>query len=399
MPIGVAPTDVRQVFGQARTGNAVLGIGKGKHGGDVSMAAMQLHWDIFCRVIDNYGDIGVCWRLARQLAVEQGKQVRLWLDDLHCLQPLYPAIDVTLGRQQCLGIEIIHWTETPTVDRVGEVVIEAFACELPAAYLEAMAKTLPRPCWINLEYLTAESWAASCHGLASPHPSLPLTKYFFFPGFSAGTGGLLREKDLFAERRREITQLQKPSGLDISLFCYDTAPVGALLDLLAESPTAIRLHVAPGKPLATVASHLGGSGPWQRGILSVLPFAFLPQDEYDRLLWRCDINFVRGEDSFVRAQWAGRPFVWQIYQQEEAAHLVKLEAFLAIYASELKQQAASATVNLFRAWNSGGDLRQPWADFLAVRSEIARHSEDWAIRLAQNPNLAESLVKFCAAKV
>jgi hypothetical protein len=28
------------------------------------MPAMQLHWDIFCRVIDNFGDIGVCWRLA-----------------------------------------------------------------------------------------------------------------------------------------------------------------------------------------------------------------------------------------------------------------------------------------------------------------------------------------------
>ncbi len=134
-------------------------------------------------------------------------------------------------------------------------------------------------------------------------------------------------------------------------------------------------------------------------MLSVLPFAFLPQDEYDRLLWRCDVNFVRGEDSFVRAQWAGRPFVWQIYQQQEAAHLVKLEAFLDIYASELKPSAASATLNLFRAWNSGGDLRQPWADFLTARSEIARHSKAWAIHLAQNPNLAESLVKFCAAKV
>lgn len=363
------------------------------------MAAMQLHWDIFCRVIDNYGDIGVCWRLARQLAAEHGKQVRLWLDDLHCMQPLCPAIDVTLARQRCLGVEIIHWTETPTVDRVGEVVIEAFACELPAAYLDAMAQTLPRPCWINLEYLTAESWATSCHGLASPHPSLPLTKYFFFPGFSPDTGGLLREEGLLAEREREMAQLQDRSGLEISLFCYDTAPVGALLDLLAESPTEIRLHVAPGKPLAAVASHLGGSGPWQRGMLSVLPFTFLPQDEYDRLLWRCDINFVRGEDSFIRAQWTGRPFVWQIYQQAEAAHMIKLEAFLALYTVDMVQAGARATINLHQAWNSAGDLRQPWADFLAASSEIARHGRDWAIRLAQDPNLAESLVKFCAAKV
>ncbi|MBY0444112.1 MAG: elongation factor P maturation arginine rhamnosyltransferase EarP, partial [Burkholderiales bacterium] len=39
-----------------------------------------VRWDIFCRVIDNYGDIGVCWRLARQLSFEHGFAVRLMVD-------------------------------------------------------------------------------------------------------------------------------------------------------------------------------------------------------------------------------------------------------------------------------------------------------------------------------
>ena len=43
---------------------------------------MRLAWDIFCTVIDNYGDIGICWRLARQLRVDDGQRVRLWVDDL-----------------------------------------------------------------------------------------------------------------------------------------------------------------------------------------------------------------------------------------------------------------------------------------------------------------------------
>ncbi|MDP3539739.1 MAG: elongation factor P maturation arginine rhamnosyltransferase EarP [Azonexus sp.] len=363
------------------------------------MVAMQLHWDIFCRVVDNYGDVGVCWRLARQLAAEHGKRVRLWVDDLNSLQPLCPAIDVSLARQACLGVEILHWTETAAIDRVGEVIIEAFACELPAPYLAAMTQTAPRPCWINLEYLTAESWAEGCHGLASPHPSLPLVKYFFFPGFSAATGGLLREKYWLARLAEEVVLPDLHNGLDISLFCYDTAPVGNLLDLLAESSSEIRLHVAPGKPLAAVTTHLGPGVQWQRGKLSVLPFDFLPQDDYDRLLWRCDINFVRGEDSFVRAQWAGKPFVWQIYPQEEAAHLVKLEAFLARYSGGRNTPAANAAVNLARAWNSEGDLRQAWGDFLAARPEIATYNQLWASRLAENRNLAESLVKFCVTKV
>jgi uncharacterized repeat protein (TIGR03837 family) len=129
---------------------------------------MQLHWDIFCRVIDNYGDIGVCWRLARQLADEHGKKVRLWVDDLSPLKQLCPEIDTNSERQFWQEIEIIHWTEKLTADRVADVVIEAFACDVPEVYLQKMAAASPKPSWINLEYLTAESWAEDCHSMASP---------------------------------------------------------------------------------------------------------------------------------------------------------------------------------------------------------------------------------------
>ena len=47
-----------------------------------------MQWDVFVRVIDNYGDVGVCWRLACGLAA-RGEQVRLWLDDLTALDWMY----------------------------------------------------------------------------------------------------------------------------------------------------------------------------------------------------------------------------------------------------------------------------------------------------------------------
>ncbi len=399
MPMRIAAANVGQMLRQARAGNAVLRVVKCWHGGDVSMLPMQLNWDIFCRVIDNYGDIGICWRLARQLASEHGKCVRLWVDDLHSLQHLCAEIDVLQPMQSSHGVEVCHWSDTVAVDRVGEVIIEAFACELPAAYLAAMASATPRPCWINFEYLTAEAWADGCHGMASPHPSLPLVKYFYFPGFTAATGGLLRECDLLAARDAEIAQYPRCKTLDISLFCYDTAPVGELLDILAESPLVTRLHVAPGQALAAVAAHLGGSGPWQLGKLNVLPFKFMPQDDFDRLLWRCGINFVRGEDSFVRAQWAGRAFVWQPYRQADEVHLDKLEAFLERYIVGLSARGAAAAVDLFRAWNSGQGLHSAWGGFLAASPEITEHNRQWAARLAGDPDLAGTLVKFCAGKV
>jgi len=197
------------------------------------MAAMQRHWDIFCRVIDNYGDIGVCWRLARQLAGEHGLSVRLWVDDPDSLKPMAPALDTQLPAQIVDGVKIVRWMEDFIVDQVADVVIEAFACELPTAYITAMANSAYRPHWINLEYLTAESWADDCHGMASPHPTLPLVKHFFFPGFSAKTGGLLRERHLLADSEAKQASATLDEPLEISLFCYDTAPVGALLDCLA----------------------------------------------------------------------------------------------------------------------------------------------------------------------
>lgn len=363
-------------------------------GRDVNMQTMQLHWDIFCRVIDNYGDIGVCWRLARQLAREHGKTVRLWVDDLDSLASICPECAADLPIQRVREVEIRRWTEDFIADRVAEVVVEAFACELPPAYIAAMAATTPKPCWINLEYLTAEAWSEGCHGLASPHPTLPLLKHFFFPGFSPATGGLLREAGL-----PPPVQWDEPETLEISLFCYDTAPVCSLLAALAASQRPVVCHVPPGKPLASVQAALGGNGPWQCGSAIIQPIPFLPLDDYDALLRRCTINFVRGEDSFVRAQWAGRPFVWQIYPQDDAAHHIKLEAFLEHYCAAMEAEIAENVRALFIAWNSGHDIAATWQAFVARTPEISRHNAGWAAHLAGQADLTTSLVNFAASKV
>ncbi|NTV71754.1 MAG: elongation factor P maturation arginine rhamnosyltransferase EarP [Azonexaceae bacterium] len=360
---------------------------------------MQLHWDIFCRVIDNFGDIGVCWRLARQLVAEHGREVRLWVDDLASLQPLCPSVDVTKTVQSYQGVQICCWGENIVVDRWADVVIEAFGCELPADYQAAMSQSSSKPCWINLEYMTSEPWADGCHGMASPHPSLPLVKYFFFPGFSEKTGGLLRENGLFAERERHILPESADKLLEVCLFCYDTAPVGALLDAFRDSPTHLVCHVPPGKPLAAVQAHLGGNGPWQLGNALIQTIPFLPMDDFDRLLWRCDINFVRGEDSFVRAQWAAKPFVWHVYPQDDGAHLAKLEAFLRRYSDGMDATTETALRRMFVAWNLGRNIASAWQGFVDDRLAIARHNRQWAERLAANPDLASALVKFCAANV
>lgn len=386
-----------------------------------------IRWDIFCRVIDNYGDIGVCWRLSRQLVAEHGSTVRLWVDDMASLQRICPAIDAYLTEQNCQGVEVKRWV-TPFPELTpADVVIEAFGCDLPENYVAAMVASLPqaanrasggfspskeeRPAriWINLEYLSAEQWVEGCHKMISPHPRLPLTKYFFFPGFTATTGGLLRERGLLTQRdtwQGQPAALWRRLGLPgpvanettVSLFCYDSAPVNHLLDAWAASTLPVRCLLPAGKSMALAASwdgrrSLKTGDRVQQGNLTLQIIPFLPQEEYDYLLWACDCNFVRGEDSFVRAQWTARPLVWQIYPQQHNAHQAKLDAFLDRYNQGMSKAAAIALCDFHQGWNNGRHL--DWDNFWQHRSSLQTHASRWAGQLAQATDLASNLVNFC----
>lgn len=373
-------------------------------------------WDIFCTVVDNYGDVGVCWRLARQLAAERGQRVRLWVDDLASLGKICPDIAPGLLSQRSHGVEVKWWRVPFPAADPADIVIEAFACNPPATYVAAMAARQPKSTWINLEFLSAEDWVRGCHGLPSPHPSLPLVKHFFFPGFVNGTGGLLAEQGLTQARDRfqhssaeqarwwaDIgLAVPRPGELQLSLFCYPHAGIGALLRIWAAAPTRVRCLVPEGTATAALSAFFGVEAPapgatLRKGGLEVRIFPFLDQDQYDRLLWACDFNLVRGEDSFVRGQWAARPLLWQIYPQQEAAHWPKLQAFLGLYCAGLPPASAAAVSRLWQAWNKGddGEIESAWPGYWDQKPALEAHARDWARQLAGMGHLANNLRKFC----
>jgi len=373
-------------------------------------------WDIFCTVVDNYGDIGVCWRLARQLAVEHGLTVRLWVDDLVSFAKICPDMVSGQDSQHSHGVEVRWWREPFPAASPADIVVEAFACNPPASYVAAMAARQPKPVWINLEFLSAENWVKGCHALSSPHPVLPLVKYFFFPGFVAGTGGLLAERSLAQARDRfkdsaaeqasfwEALGVPAPRTreLQVSLFCYPHVDVAALLRAWAVGPMPVRCLAPEGIATDALsaffeAEHLAPGRILRKAGLEVRIFPFLDQDRYDRLLWACDLNLVRGEDSFVRGQWAARPLLWQIYPQEEGAHWPKLEAFLGLYCQGLPAETAAAVTRFWLAWNKGDgmEVESAWFGFLEHRVELQAHALRWAGHLASIGNLANNLAQFC----
>ena len=387
-------------------------------------------WDVFCRVIDNFGDAAVCWRLARALAhgnegdagnAGNPARTRLWIDDLSALHALQPEVLIDSPRQSLAGVEVCRWLDGVDFGPPAEVAVDAFGGGLPDEYASAMAAHSGKSLWIVLEYLSAESWVSAHHGLPSPHPRLPLDRYFFFPGFGAGTGGLLREPGLTARREDFLRHpllpqtLWRDAGFSppdpnaklISLFGYETPAVAEFLDAWASGPEAIVAAVPESRLSADVAAFFGSSMPpggkaMARGALEVRFLPFLAQDRYDELLWAADWNFVRGEDSFVRAQWAERPFVWHIYPQSEGAHLAKLAAFLDLYCRGLPGALAGPLRALWLGWNGrtqAGSIGQAWSDLSGQGAALCRYAHDWAREAAQAGDLAMNLAKFCEERL
>ena len=375
-------------------------------------------WDIFCKVIDNFGDIGICWRLAANLAA-RGQRVRLWVDDRTALAWM------ALGGQE--GVQVLPWTAPLDVSCLDtspcDVLIEAFGCDVAPEFIASCAriylasgpKSPQKPFWINLEYLSAEPYVARNHGLTSWVSSGPAAgwhKVFFYPGFTPDTGGLLREPDLLKrqaafDRKAWLKQL----GIDwqgedaevlVSLFCYEPPALVQLMDDLAQNGIdgkPVRLLVTAGRAAEAVKAlkalkmpqnnHQIGLQPNEFGrkqlLISYLPR--LTQTDFDHLLWASDINFVRGEDSVVRAIWADKPFVWQIYPQDDGAHGQKLEAFLDMLA------APSALRAFHRIWNGLAELALPPLPDMNDWKQTATNNR---LRLAEQLDLTSRLVEYVA---
>ncbi|UUX97089.1 elongation factor P maturation arginine rhamnosyltransferase EarP [Aquabacterium sp. J223] len=351
-----------------------------------------MRWDVFCRVIDNWGDVGVCWRLAADLA-RRGDAVRLWLDDASALAWMAP--------QGAPGVQVRPWAEAQAAPPPpGDVVVEAFGCDPPPAFVAAMAAAAPPPVWINLEYLSAEPFVERSHGLPSPQlagPGRGLTKWFFYPGFGAGTGGLLREPDLAARQAAfDADAWRAAQGWpaadgerDVLLFCYRNPALPALRDALASAPTRLLTAAGPATEQSQALQAVGG---WPSA-LRLQPLPLLPQADFDHLLWCAELNLVRGEDSLVRALWAGRPFVWQLYPQHDGAHGPKLAAFLDRLLDGAPAALAAAVRRCFAVWNGLDAGPLPTLD-PALLADWRAWTVDWRGRLLAQPDLVTALRAF-----
>jgi uncharacterized repeat protein (TIGR03837 family) len=340
-----------------------------------------MRWDIFCQIVDNYGDAGISWRLARSLSSLHGQDVRIFCDDLPTLNLLASGVDSSIkDRIELLPWEASHGNARHPV-KTPDVVIEAFGCELPERYLAGLFIAAVKPIIINLEYLSAEPWINEFHGKASPQ-SHGIPKYFFFPGFQAEVGGLILDpipptSDSSAKQIPLILHKAwssvRPDAKRISVFCYPGAPLQKWLEDLGTIEENFDIVLTHGHAeLLNLTIRKSIALPSNIQLISI---PFVSQDEYDWLLAQCDFNIVRGEDSFIRAQLAGKPFIWHIYPQVDGVHKTKLAAFLDLYLDTASQNLKLATIAAM-TWA----MPSEWIDSL---EQWNSHAQAWRSQLLE----------------
>ena len=401
--------------------------------------------DILCKVVDNFGDIGVAYRLARALsAAPEAPRLRLVVDDLKSFAALEPSVDPGQERQTVRGWELYRWDLSPEAieafaRRPTRFLIQCFACPRPD-WLEDLlfGPSAPESLMVDLDYLTAEPYAAEFHLMPSLTRSSRVGKIMFHPGFSAGTGGLIIDPGFAAARSLASTRGGR-SRLRQELFADPALaqalePAGAPgAELGAYWALAFTYERDYGRVVADLAAfhrrllRVGGGGPSPRGLLAfaaagksrdcflgawraagkpfpVVDLPFLPQESWDRLLLACDFAIVRGEDSWSRAALSGRPFLWQAYPQAEGYQMVKVEAFLDRLRPHFDSGDFAPVAAAYRAINdrgldrsdtSGGESILPLLD---ASPGLARGFSSFAASVAELGDLAKSLAAALVAR-
>lgn len=341
--------------------------------------------DIFCNVIDNFGDIGFSLRLARDLT-RHNITVCLYCDNFESLNKIQSAGDRANPR-----LKTLEWPVSGDGYTPSQTVIEAFSCRLPEPVLAKAKKA--GALFIQLDYLTAEKFAEDCHGL--PSSSDGTESYFFFPGFTEKTGGLICE----SAYREKIAAAQAPnfdSGeVKASLFCYTTACLEPVLNWLGRSRRKFSFDVYDGQPWQLVCKIFGKDRDFSEelhdGGLSFRRVGMSDQDAYDSSLLSHSINFVRGEDSIVRAMLSGRPFLWNIYPQDEDAHIAKLDSFFDFAKEACGEELAEPVRKLSRAYNGKGKPSGDPDDFIKTWELMASRLSS---RLLSQTPLTDRLLAF-----
>ena len=378
--------------------------------------------DIFCEIIDNFGDIGVVYRISKELKkIFQNVRIRIVLNRLDEFKVINKKAK-DLDYQEIDGL--IYVTEKYLKENIetfetADVFIEAFGCNVYDEYVKKAKEN--SKLWINLEYLSGEKWIEDFHLQQSLIDSKVLKKIFYMPGFSEKSGGVIidsgfLERKNYGEKNREVVLKKYFSEYDLknkfvgTIFSYEKNFENLLetlknydketfLILMGEKTQKSFLEILQKKSIESFGKTV------KYGKITMLYADFLSQEEYEEVISAVDFNFTRGEDSFVRGILLGKPFMWHIYLQEEKAHMDKIRAFIERFKesieelSEKEERILNSYCNLLEDYNDRDKNsleigKEDFQDFFKNFDEINIICEKYSKFLLEKCNLVKKLYKY-----
>ena len=377
--------------------------------------------DIFCEIIDNFGDIGVVYRISKELKkIFQNVRIRIVLNRLEEFKAINKKVKDT-DYQEIDGLICVtekYVKENIETFGVSDVFIEAFGCNVSEEYVKAAKEN--SKLWINLEYLSGEKWIEDFHLCESLIDSKTLKKIFFMPGFSEKSGGVIidsgfLERMKFGKENRDEVFKKYFKDFDLkdkfigTVFSYEKN-FENLLETLKNYEKETVLLLMGEKTQKSFSEILKKNltedygNIVKYGKITMIYSDFFSQEEYEEIISASDFNFTRGEDSFVRGIILGKPFMWHIYLQEEKAHMDKIKAFTerfkeSIKVSEEEKNIIESYCNLLEDYNDRDKNslekgKEDFRIFFEKFEEINRICEKYSKFLLEKCNLVKKLYKY-----
>ena len=356
-----------------------------------------------CKVVDNYGDIGVIWRICRgiQNYISKTDSINLIIDDLFSFKRINSDVDVRKSYQKILNVNIYNWNdfdfcykEFSGINNTRlEVILECFQCGRPD-WLEKILfddKVRHIVNIIMIDYLTAEDYAETFHCLQSLTRSARVQKVNFMPGFTEKTGGLILDN-------MENLLQKKVEKKQILFFCYDRdwSFLTSALEKFYNENGFKKLFVAQGKGKESFCKAYKD----EKCNFFVEELPFINQEEWDALLVDCSILFIRGEESLSRAALSGIPFVWHAYPQSDEYQLVKVNALLEKLRPFFSESDFEIIKKVWIDFNSPDSeldkvqTQQNVLEFLKNVENLKDGFENFGQNLRKNGDLAFNLMTF-----
>ena len=366
---------------------------------------------ILCKVVDNYGDIGVVYRLARSLSeIDKDLKIKIIIDNLFAFSSIKKNINPELSIQYINNWKILNWNSQEIckeefLKNPPSIILECFQCGRPDWLEEILfAPNYNTPCQIiNIDYLTAEPYAEDFHLLKSGTRSLYIKKINFMPGFTNKTGGLILDNTFINNLNANFNKRNKINEeFSILIFSYERDFYQLFIALnqfqqnkrLSNPNFSVKVYAANGKSQKYVLDA------WEKTqkIVNLIKLPFLQQEEWDELLTKMNFLFIRGEDSLSRAVLCGVPFVWHAYIQDENYHLVKVNALLDLLTQKFSIEEKKYLTELWNDYNTPNEpLNENALKYILTNStenNFINKFLTFSTELIENGNLGNNLLHY-----